>query len=436
MQSARGDVRISVRGSRGSLHLPDIFFSQFERMPSMWLSHTALPEFPLRQWDTRELRQGITLTNPSVPVLFGEHTRLLRAEDGASGKRIHLPIDIVGSVFLMLSRYEEAVLPERDHHQRFPSSASLAYRSGFLDRPIVDEYLEILWTAMEQIWGLSRPSRRARTLVSCDVDHPFAFARSLTGIGRHVIRDLVKRQSPKRAVHSLVGGLSSRWGSQSHDPYHIGVTYIMDTNERAGRSVAFNFIPEVTNSRFDKSEPIDHPSVRALLREVHNRGHEIGVHPGYNTFRQPDAMARSILTLRRVLEEESIAQTELGGRQHYLRWETPTTAQLLDQNGLLYDSTLCFADRPGFRCGTCREFVLFDLRHRCQLRLRERPLIVMESSIISHVYMGLGYSTEALSLMLRYREICLRFNGDFTLLWHNSHFSRPEDFLLYESLMG
>jgi hypothetical protein len=51
-------------------------------------------------------------------------------------------------------------------------------------------------------------------------------------------------------------------------------------------------------------------------------------------------MTRSVQTLRRVLYVEGIDQPSLGGRQHFLRWETPTTARLWDDNGLDYDTTL------------------------------------------------------------------------------------------------
>ena len=36
---------------------------------------------------------------------------------------IRLPIDIFGAAFFMLSRYEEAVLPDRNHHERFTATA-------------------------------------------------------------------------------------------------------------------------------------------------------------------------------------------------------------------------------------------------------------------------------------------------------------------------
>ena len=65
---------------------------------------------------------------------------------------IQLGLDIFGSVFFMITRYEEVVKSDRDEYDRFPAAASLAYQEGFLDRPIVNEYLEILWTCMKRLW--------------------------------------------------------------------------------------------------------------------------------------------------------------------------------------------------------------------------------------------------------------------------------------------
>ncbi|WP_201220474.1 polysaccharide deacetylase family protein, partial [Halochromatium roseum] len=418
----------------------------------------------------------ILLTDPRLPILYGDaDTSPGPGRAAEQGDRIDLPLDVFGAAFFMLSRYEEAVLPDRDNHDRFPATASLAQRAGFLDRPIIDEYVETLWTALHQRWpSLQRKPRQARTLVSCDVDSPFAFnagsgsrerlateehGRTRKGqeapfpwtsvffrgkttaaagyrLARGLAADLLKRRSPSLAWRNLRGQWRARRGDYSLDPHRLGLEHIMDLNERASRAVAFYFIPENTHPKLDNRVSLDDPRLRALLRQIHARGHEIGLHPGYNSYRHPEAMTRSVQTLRRVLDEEGIDQPQLGGRQHYLRWETPTTARLWDDNGLDYDSTLSYADRPGFRCGTCREYPLYDLQQRRPLRLRERPLIVMECSVIAERYLGLGYSDQALALMQHYRDTCHRFGGDFTLLWHNSHLGSGADRRFYAALVG
>ena len=84
------------------------------------------------------------------------------------------------------------------------------------------------------------------------------------------------------------------------------------------------------------------------MRRIHERGHEIGLHPSYNTFVHPERIAREGQRLQRICMEEGIEQSEWGGRMHFLRWQWPTTAYGWEQAGFQYDSTLSYADRPGF----------------------------------------------------------------------------------------
>lgn len=307
----------------GSIRFPDVFF---RRIGEAWLAESTLPPVPLPNWDSRELSPDICLAEPQVPVLFGEAEPHLARE----GNQLRLPLDIFGATFFMLSRYEEAVCPEQDTHGRFPAAASLAGRAGFISRPIIDEYVEILWAAMKHLWpgGPARRTLGARTIVSCDVDNPFAFTGKWHQTARRLLGDLLKRRAPGTAIRNLQGSWHARRGHHELDPYWYALDWIMDVNEAAGRPVAFYFIPENTDPRYDQSTSLDDPRMRDLLRRIHGRGHEIGVHPGYHSHTDPAVMARSIATLRRVLEEEDIVQPQLGGRQHFLRWETPTTARL------------------------------------------------------------------------------------------------------------
>lgn len=45
----------------------------------------------------------------------------------------------------MLSRYEETIIDAKDQYDRFPARASIAYKENFLTRPIVNEYIDLLW---------------------------------------------------------------------------------------------------------------------------------------------------------------------------------------------------------------------------------------------------------------------------------------------------
>ena len=63
----------------------------------------------------------------------------------------------------MLTRYEELVVPDRGAHDRFPAAASVAVREGFLEIPIVDAYVELLWGALSGgVAAAAAPSARLR----------------------------------------------------------------------------------------------------------------------------------------------------------------------------------------------------------------------------------------------------------------------------------
>ncbi|HMC17387.1 MAG TPA: hypothetical protein VKI18_17255, partial [Albitalea sp.] len=107
----------------------------------------------------------------------------------------------------------------------------------------------------------------------------------------------------------------------------------------------------------------------------------------------------------------------------------------LDALGLAYDSTLGFPDVAGFRCGTCHAYPMFDLVERRALSLLERPLVLMEVTVIAPTYMNLGHGDAAFSLMTGLRDSCRRFGGEFALLWHNSNLADPRAREMYQALI-
>jgi hypothetical protein len=78
---------------------------------------------------------------------------------------------------------------------------------------------------------------------------------------------------------------------------------------------------------------------------------------------------------------------------------------------------------------------MFDPVAQPQLQLIHRPLIVMECSVIAERYLGLGNGPAALALIQKLQQRCRAVGGQFTLLWHNSHFTREEDWELYRQVV-
>lgn len=347
----------------------------------------------------------------------------------------HIGYDILGLTYWMLTRQEEVGRTDLDNHQRFPAVNSHAYKHEYLERPIVDEWLHILGQVIQRTWpNIKLKEHKFSMKVSHDVDRPSRYGfTTVKGLVRAMAGDVLKRGDIKSAVLAPWIRLNTRNTLHPLDPFNT-FNWLMDLSEQHNLTSAFYFICGHTSSMDADYEP-EHPAIRSLIREIHRRGHEIGLHPSYGTYQKPQLIAHEADRLRSILAEENIQQDAIGGRMHYLRWEHPTTMNAWADAGMAYDSTLSYADRPGFRCGTCYEYPAFDPGSQESFNLRIRPLTVMECSITAPQYLNFGTGDNAKEKFALFKNNCRLVNGDFTLLWHNSEFTEKSMIELYKDII-
>ena len=424
----RGDVEISLAAdARRRLILPDVLFAV---APGAWLARESLPARPVARLTVDDRALAERIGERDVRCLYGGIAGPLIRDHGDV---VQLGFDLLGSAFFMLTRYEEVAAPVADAHERFPASASLAAEEGFLRRPVVNEYVEVLWWLLQRLWPrLKRRRHTFRVLPTHDVDTPLCAAHTFRAAVRTAAGDIVRRRDAVLAARRLAATAAAKRGSRSLDPCDT-FELLMGLSERHGLTSGFFFMGGGSHPAYDGTYSLDEPWVRALLRRIHSRGHELGLHPSYDTFRSSDATRSELETLKRACGEESIEAPLRGGRQHYLRWQNPTTWQIWEDLGFEYDSTLGFADAAGFRCGVCSEYPVFNLTTRCGLTLRERPLVAMDRTVLD--YQGLR-EERALEELLELRRRCRLFDGDFTLLWHNSVLQTRRERRLYTDVLA
>lgn len=386
-------------------------------------------DLPCTQWNATA--EGVqTALHSILPAPGASVLPSPLIEPTESGYRIHY--DILGLTYWMLSRHEEVGRTDLDNHGRFPATSSHASKHGYLERPIVDEWLHVLGQFIQRTWPRIRLKQNNFTMkVSHDVDRPsrYGFSQWSTLV-RTMGADIIKRGELKNAVRAPWIRLNSSERLNPRDPDNT-FDWIMDVSERYGLVSAFYFICGRTAPRYDAHYDPEHPAIRELMRRISARGHEIGLHPSYNTHTKPNLLLEEFSRLRKICAEENIQQEAWGGRMHYLRWEHPTTMHALAGAGLTYDSTLGYADQAGFRCGTCFDYPAFDPINQRAVPLRIQPLIAMECSVMLPAYMGLGTGEAALAKFIQLRSACSAVRGCFTLLWHNSQLQTEEELALY-----
>ena len=326
-------------------------------------------------------------------------------------------VDLPLSILLTLTRWEETRETPRDGHGRFQARDSIATAGGFLDRPIVDEYglaFEHAMTLLFPSW--KKTARKLRIKVSHDADHvgiPFRWRTAL----RHSVRSGAIHNS-FRDVFSQISGMAP---SELNSIRNIALV-----SKRHGLNSTVYWKAAPPGPKDSGYDP-RHDKVRRMVRWLDEAGVESGIHPGYNTYRAPEKLRREVAILR-----DTLGDRPLGGRQHYLRW-SPDTWLDWENCGLAYDSSVGFAERIGFKAGTCIPYQpwLFPLNR--QADLVEIPLLVMDRTLLEYMGLSKGQSIHEVGKIV---ERCRMVGGVFTILWHNDAFLNPFYRDVYMSLLG
>jgi hypothetical protein len=378
----------SIVFDESELVIRDCFFSFYPEEFS-YLTTDAIPK------EIIYIKNEFLVEN-DIPVIYGSD------EIYFSGNTIICGIDLFACSFFMLTRWEEYVNKVRDDHLRFPGNESIAFKNRFLHRPIVNEYVEMLWKLLLKAGYKGARKRRSFNLVlTHDIDH-----LDYPGTFRIILGDLLKRRNLKLARKHFSYYMKS--GSNPYDTFD----FIMNISEMLRLKSHFYFMSSDSKLPRDQRFYLNSQRFKDKVKEIRNRGHLIGFHPGFYTFDNEERWAYEKKLLGKAVQGKIIE-----GRQHYLRFDIPLTFRIWDNNDMEIDSTIGYAENEGFRCGTGDIFTVFDFLERSQLKVKERPLIIMDGTLKLH------YSLEqALSIIQYYISIGRKYNSPITLLFHNSTF--------------
>lgn len=314
--------------------------------------------------------------------------------------------DLLASIVLVLSRCEELDPPHRDAHGRFEASTSMAVRDGYLERPIVDEYGLALQAVVQAMMPGCKPAaRKLRVKLSHDIDEigiPFSL--------RDAAVQLIARRSVGAGLRDLASGVAPVMPGSL-----LQVKEICSFAEECGLRSALYWKASKPGP-YDSGYSLADPRVAQVITWARERNIEMGVHPGYETFLSMEKLSKEVNRCREALRCE-----RMGGRQHYLRWR-PETWKDWEECGLAYDSTLGYADRVGFRAGTCAPYRPWLWKENRRAELLEIPLIMMDRTLTSYMSLSPDESIALLKVLMRR---CEAVGGVLTVLWHNNCLGRP-----------
>jgi hypothetical protein len=336
-----------------------------------------------------------------------------------------LPFDLFSACFLMLSRYEEYVTFSKDVHGRFEADQSMAFRNGFLEEPVVDQWIWLLKNRLsEKFPSVKIENPKYQFLSTFDIDHPWAFLhKGFYRISGGLVKDLLQRN-----FDGFWMRLKTLMGLQK-DPYDV-FDYIQETERKHHFRSAFFFLLG-DYDRVDPNYAWDSNAFKKLVAGIQIE-HVIGIHPSVRSTRNTDILKKE--QERFVLVSGNIP---VNNRQHFLIVHFPDTYRRLSEHGIRADYSMGFASHTGFRAGTCTPYLFYDLASEKETDLVIFPFAVMDVTLMQ--YMGLT-PDEAIA---KIRVICDNVRasgGTFSTLWHNESLSEVEPWKgwrkVFESMVG
>ena len=319
-----------------------------------------------------------------------------------------LPFDLLAFTFYLTTRYEEYLPFLADAHGRFPAKESLAFKEGFLQQPILQEWGHRLWAKLKYYYPRlpdNRPAFHFRP--TYDIDMAWAYLHrplwmQLGGFFKAVLKGqtaIYKERFRVQFRGQLDPFHSFEQLHKLHKCYNLRPLYFFLLGQRGA---------------YDKNLPPDGDAMRRLANQLKQEV-DTGIHPSYAS--NADAV---------LLNKEVRHYTRLFGtpptrsRQHFLKLSFPNTYRQLVRAGISEDYTMGYADTIGFRAGLSLPFPWYDLEAEAEQPLMIFPFPLMDVTLKQYLQLTPEQATATTQRLI---DTVKNTGGQFLPLWHNSSFA-------------
>jgi hypothetical protein len=319
-----------------------------------------------------------------------------------------IPFDIFAASFYLISRYEEYLERTKDSHERFSATESIAFKHGFLEKPVVDiwayKFLEILKIKFPTY---EHATRKYQYISTIDVDNAFAykyksFVRTIGGFFKDTVHLKVVTVWDRFAVLFNI----------KKDPFNTFKSIIELKKIYEVRTIFFFLIGDYTT--FDTNVSASKSKFKLLIKDMVDYA-RVGLHPSYYT------MHNNLLLKKEKERLENIINMPIRrSRQHYLRFSLPETYQNLIDLEIEEDYSMGYASHTGFRASTCSPFYFYDLDFEIQTPLKIFPFALVDTTL--NDYMKLT-PKQSLGKIRDLRNEVKAVNGVFITVFHNESLS-------------
>lgn len=344
----------------------------------------------------------------TTPILFGSK-KIEKHKD-----TLVVYADIIAASYYYLSRYEEATrIKKRDKHGRFPAKKSVAYKAGFLNRPVVDEYGRLLRTWLREVGvAINEPAEEIQKIyLTHDVLNPF-FNRSWKSMMREISQGRFFMQAIKERMKPL-----------AQDKYYT-FPDIFAMNQNLKVSLGNDMVDTVLFLKSGGTHKKDKPfytlkgkDMRTLFALCHEYNVQIGLLASYEAGYDP-----TIVQAEKMHLEDALGKPVTLSRNRLLTSRDPEDYHHLIEAGIKEDFTMGYFDVSGFKLGTSRAVHWINPANQQVTPLLLHPVTIRDNSLSSKKHMGLDYE-DAKRYAYSLIDSVKMNRGEAVLQWDTTAFS-------------
>lgn len=325
-----------------------------------------------------------------------------------------LPFDIFAAAFYLLSRYEEYLPYKADKHGRYPHTASLAWKEGFIHLPLINIWLKDLKQGLiKKFQGLDFCPQSFTFIPTYDIDIAWSYLnkgwyRNVGGLLKHMVKGAWKKSNERIAVLRR----------SKKDPYDA-YNWLHELHSQCGVKAYYFFLVAVTQNWYDKNILPSNKALQHLIKS-HAVRDPIGIHPSWQSGDNEHILDNEIRLL-----EQITGSNITSSRQHYIRFTLPRTYRKLIRSGITKDYSMGYGGTNGFRASVSSSFNWYDLQQEEKTSLLIYPFCFMDACAYHQQKLT---PKQAYEQMISYYEATKNVEGLMITIWHNQFLGTDPEF--------
>ncbi len=336
------------------------------------------------------------------PIEVNNHQQFFKIFFKTSNTQI--PFDLFGASFWLLSRYEEYFPFKTDKHNRFNYRSSLAYQYDFIQKPLINLWLNELQACLKEFYPLLEFKVNTYTFTSTiDIDNAYkfkhkGFVRALAGY----ITDILSKdmQLFKNRLKVILG--------KKKDPFDC-YDFLIDTHTKLEVKAIYFFLLGDYGPN-DKNQSATNIAFQSLIKSLADYS-LVGIHPSYGSTNKMKQLKIEISRLANIIHKPITYS-----RQHFSMLRFPQTYLELLQAGIEQDYSIGYTNLNGFRASYCFPYKWYNIENEMLTPLTINPFCIAENTL---TYYSGKENKSMIELALPIINEVKKYKGQLISIFHN-----------------